>query len=118
MQFSAYYFSTSSGKNPIKEFIFQQDVDTQNKILEMIDDFKDFGFRLPAPDLKKMAGEKDLWELRIKNKGNIYRVFVGKLKKGIGVILHIIQKKSQKTPRKDLKTAIKRLQICKQYGGL
>lgn len=117
MNITVYYFTTSSGKNPVKEFIQQQDKLTSTQLDEMILTFKKYGFSLPQDQLKKIAGVKDLWELRVKSEGNIYRIFVGKIK-NFAVLLHIIQKKSQKTPPKDIKTALSRLEITKKYGGI
>jgi phage-related protein len=118
MQLDTYYFTTASGRNLVKEFIQQQDELTQSKLIEKIRQLEKFGFQLPKSDLTKLAGTKELWELRIKSGGNIYRLFVAQCGISQAILLHAIQKKSQKTPQRDLQTALTRLLILKQQGVL
>ena len=55
------------------------------------------------------AIDKGLFELRLKNKEGIARVFYcTKVGKRI-VMLHVFIKKTQKTPKKELKLAIQRM---------
>jgi len=117
MQVDTYYYTTPSGKNPVKEFIIKQNEETQEKILEKIRQLNKYGFQLSKSDLKKISSTKNLWELRIKTKSGIYRLFIAKLgKKTVIILLHAIHKKTQKTPQKDIKIALKRLQILKKQG--
>ena len=52
-----------------------------------------------------MAGTNDLWEVRVQAGSNIYR-FLGFLHLGGFVILnHAFQKKTQKTPKKEIDIA-------------
>ena len=63
---------------------------------------RSMGLFLPARYLKKIA--KKVWELR---PGDI-RLFLT-IKNNKAFVIHGIRKKSQKTPKKDLKLAIKRI---------
>lgn len=65
--------------------------------------------KLDYPDAKKV--DKYLFEIRVKVH-NIYRGFYAYIENDQIVVLHIFQKKTQKTPLQNLKTAHKRL---KQY---
>ena len=62
--------------------------------------------KLDFPDARKIS--YDLFEIRVKV-GGIYRGLYAYVQRGYIVILHIFQKKSQKTPLKDIKTAEGRL---------
>ncbi len=62
--------------------------------------------KLNYPDAKKL--DSNLFEIRIKVNG-AYRGFYAYAQSNYVVILHIFQKKTQKTPLKNIKTAQKRL---------
>ena len=62
--------------------------------------------RLEAPEAKKIA--KDLFEIRIYREG-AYRGFYAYVGKNYVVVLHLFQKKTQKTPLKHIKVAKRRL---------
>ena len=59
---------------------------------------------------------KDIWEFRTRHKGNIYRLFAfwDKTRKSMVIATNGIQKKDQKTPIKEMGTAIR---LMKQYYG-
>jgi phage-related protein len=64
--------------------------------------------KLEFPDSRKI--DKNLFEIRVKYKGQ-YRGFYAYLQKDNIIALHFFQKKSQKTPVKNLKTAIRRSKL-------
>jgi len=64
---------------------------------------EEYGQILPAKYLKRMAGTKELWELRAKR----IRIFIV-ISGNIGIAVHGIIKKSQKTPKQDIELAVKR----------
>lgn len=72
----------------------------------------EFGSNLGLPHTK--AIDKGLFELRIKSKEGIARVFFcTKIGKKI-IILHFYIKKSQKIPKRELKIAISRMNEVKE----
>lgn len=64
--------------------------------------FEEYGRFLPSKYLKKLT--TDVWELR---PGDVRLFFC--IRRNVGTIVHGIYKKSQKTPKKDLDLAIKRV---------
>jgi len=75
--------------------------------LHLTDLMLEFGSNLGAPHTK--AVENGLFELRVKGKEGIARVFYcTKIGKRI-VMLHVFVKKTQKTPKRELKLAMKRM---------
>jgi len=76
------------------------------RYLRLTDLLTEFGANLGLPHTKKI--EKELFELRVKGKEGIARVFFcTKVGRKI-IMLHSFIKKSQKTPKKELEIARKR----------
>ena len=90
----------------VADFLGDLSEESRAKCLRHIELFEEFGFALSPPDLKKIG--KSIWELR---PGNI-RIMLGKTKNCIWAV-HAIKKTSQKTPKKDLLLANKRLKELK-----
>jgi phage-related protein len=64
--------------------------------------------RVREPYVKHLEGP--LWEMRMKGRGGIARaVYVTAVGKRV-VVVHVFEKKTQKTPRREIKTALKRAQ--------
>lgn len=81
-----------SGRCPVKEFLDS---------VEELD-------LVPARYFKKLVGSEDIWEVRVQIGGNIFRI-LGFLDGAELVVLnHDFQKKTQKTPPKEIRTAEKR----------
>jgi phage-related protein len=77
------------------------------RYLRLTDLMIEFGSNLGLPHTKPL--EKGLFELRVKGKEGIARVFFCiKIGKKI-IMLHSFIKKSQKTPKKEIKTAKSRM---------
>lgn len=91
----------------VEEFIGSLEKQTIAKTLRTIDLLGHFGHKLSMPHSKKVA--KQLFELRVRGKQEV-RIFY-KLEGSTAVLLHAFVKKSQKTPKKELKTAIEKLKL-------
>ena len=92
-----------------KEFVKSLDDDVREKIDYVLDMLK----KLKKVNPKFVKHIKDgLFELRVTFEGNIYRVFFIFDKGNIVVLLNGFQKKSQKTPQKEIEKA---LRIKKNY---
>ncbi|PKP12678.1 MAG: addiction module toxin RelE [Bacteroidetes bacterium HGW-Bacteroidetes-3] len=68
--------------------------------------------RVPAKFFKSIEGVKGLFEIRIEYESNIYRIFCCFDKGNLVVLFNGFQKKSQKTPTKELDKAVK---IMEEY---
>lgn len=66
--------------------------------------------RIPKKFFDKMTGSKGLFEVRIEFEGNIYRIFCCFDKGNLVVLFNGFQKKTQKTPKKEIEKAEKILQ--------
>lgn len=103
------YYETKAGNCPIREFIDELSYLLQEELVEAID-------VLESGEILKMPLSKPLYnvyrglnELRLKDNSGNYRIFYYiKVKDGI-YFLHGFKKKTQKTPQRELKIAVKRL---------
>ena len=89
----------------IKSFISSFDGETASDVLDAIDFLSIKEYQLCMPYSKKI--ERDLYELRILGHHNIrvfYTFYEGRI-----ILLHIIEKKTQKLKLQDLATARRRL---------
>ena len=105
MRLQVYFFKTSSGKQPVREWLKalpRQDRKTIG------DDLKtaQFGWPLGMPLIRKL--DTALWEVRSKLYNRIARV-IFTVDEDRMVLLHGFIKKSQKTPSRDLGLAKQRL---------
>jgi phage-related protein len=99
-------FQTSRGSVPVEDFIREQDKVTYSKILSLIILLRDNGPFLKSPQAKKI--QSNLYELRTKGRNSV-RIFYT-FSKETYYLLHAFKKKSQKTPARELKTAIDRME--------
>lgn len=68
--------------------------------------------RVPAKYFKLIQNSDGIYEIRIESGGNIFRVFCFFDKGKMVILINGFQKKSQKTPRKEIEMAKK---LKKQY---
>lgn len=98
--------------------IFLQELSpsSKSKIINALDLLEEFGVRLKPPHSKKLIGT-NLRELRILGSDNLRIFYVAVVSKTF-LLLHGIQKKKQKTDRRDIKIAEERLKDYKKKIGL
>ena len=101
------YYETAQGNSPVHEFIQGLDVKIQNKVADILDLLEEFGTLVGPPHSKKVTGTP-LWELRILGGENIRIFYVAIIHRNF-LLLHGFQKKKQKTDKREIKTAINRL---------
>ncbi|MBU0569907.1 type II toxin-antitoxin system RelE/ParE family toxin [Patescibacteria group bacterium] len=100
-------FETARGEKPVEEFIKSLDSSTIAKVAHEIDLLEKHGPFLGMPHARKLC--KELYELRIRGKQEIRIIYLF-FKRNI-YLLHAFKKKKQKTPRKEISTAKKRLVV-------
>lgn len=105
-----YYYISKSGENPVKQFIDSLVAKQQAKILRIFQYIEEYGLRIALPHIKKLINTP-FWEIRILGRDNIRIIYVTLTKAGI-LVLHGFIKKTQKTPEKELNTALKRYKEC------
>lgn len=108
-KFELYFYKSSSNREIILEFIDSFAGRELTKIHENLDLLQIYGLSLlRTPYVKKIIKQPAIYELRIKSEREVRFLFcLGKSCKFI--ILHGFVKKTQKTPQKELKVALKRV---------
>ena len=90
--FIDFYVSLDSSIQEKIEFVF--------KVIRTVD-------RIPQKFLTHIEGTDGLYEIRIKESGDIYRVFCCFDAGRMVILFNGFQKKSQKTPRKEIEKALR-----------
>lgn len=107
MSWEVNLFTTNRGERPVASFILELDATTKAKVANLLDLLERCGPKLGMPHSKKMS--QGLYELRVRGKIEV-RIFYT-FKNNQIYLLHAFQKKSQKTPRRELKVAESRLEL-------
>lgn len=63
--------------------------------------------RIPIKFFKKVADTKNLFEIRVESSSNIYRTFCCLEAERVIVLFNSFQKKSMKTPKKEIEIALR-----------
>lgn len=104
-------YYAENGKSPVVEFLKLLNLKEQAKILREIDLLQEYGLFLGPPHIKKLEGSYNkLWELRIKQSTNDFRIFYFSFNQGKFVLLHGIRKTSNKTPQTAIDISLKRME--------
>ena len=97
------FFIDQRGKNPVGEFL-DENKNIKIKAMIILHNITEFGLVSVIPHIKKLSG-LPLWEIRILGKTNV-RILFALYEKGTVLVLHGFIKKTTRTPRNDLKTAL------------
>lgn len=106
MSWDVVLFETSRGECPVEEFLNLQQKSAKVKIGHLFDLLTKHGHMLGVPHAKRLM--PDLYELRVRGKEEL-RIFYTFRKKEV-ILLHAFKKQTQKTPHKEIDTALKRMQ--------
>ena len=101
------FYRTSSGRCPVEEHL-----DTLNDaqvakitwVLRLIRETE----QIPARYFTKLSNTDDIWEVRVSAGKNIFRLLGFFQDQELIVLTNSFQKKTQKTPRKEIRLAEKR----------
>ncbi|GAA0893933.1 type II toxin-antitoxin system RelE/ParE family toxin [Fulvivirga kasyanovii] len=98
-------------KNYFEDFLNEQTKKVQDKIYKILEAIETLE-HIPERYLKHLTNTEGLYEARIQLGSNIWRVFCFFDNGQLVILLNGFQKKSQKTPKKEIDKAIK---LKKQY---
>lgn len=95
-----------SFKHYFEDFLKNQSKKVQDKIFTIIEAIETLE-RVPSNYLKHIAGTNGLYEARIQLGSNIWRVFCFFDGEKLVILMNGFQKKTQKTPKKEIAKALK-----------
>lgn len=99
------FYRTRDDKCPIENFLDSLPGKAAQKIIWVLKLIEELEI-IPALYLKKLAGTDELWECRIKQGSNIYRLFAFFIGREVW-LTHGFVKKTQKTPANEIARAQK-----------
>lgn len=106
-EYTCIFYETSEGRTPVQDFIESLDERTQDKFYYKQSLLESMGPRLRFPHTDDL--KDGLFELRFKGtEGQIRVLFFFVINKKI-ILVHGFVKKTQKTPKNELKTARERM---------
>ena len=101
------FYRTDEGNCPVERFLDALDAKQAQKVvwvLQLIEELE----VVPTRYLKKLVNTDGLWEIRVQVASNIFRLIGFFDGDNLVVLNHGFQKKTQKTPQKDIKLAQRR----------
>jgi phage-related protein len=110
------FYRTENNKCPIEEFLNELNDKQIQKVYWVFNLVKEQK-QVPQEYLKKLIATDDIWEIRVKQGNNIFRLLGFFEGNDLIMLNHGFQKKSQRTPRKEIEIAEKRkLDYLKRKG--
>lgn len=103
------FWQNNSGKFPVKSYFNQLDVKTQRKVLWTLDIVERFGIRASNNYFEKMK-DCQLYEIRVDFNKKWHRILC-KVEENKCYLLHGFSKKSNKTPIREINTALGRSKL-------
>jgi len=101
------FYKTASGRCPVEEYLDTLS-DTQitkiTWVLKLVRETQNISTKY----FKKLVNTDDIWEVRVSVGKNIFRILGFKQNKELIILTNSFQKKTQKTPRNEIKLAEKR----------
>jgi len=98
------FYRTESGACPVEEFLDSLSGKQAQKVswvLQLIEDMEN----IPVKYFKKLVNTDDIWEVRVQAGNNIFRLLGFLEGRQLVILNHAFQKKTQKTPKKEIQIA-------------
>lgn len=116
-KYSIYFYKNKKGEEPVRKYLYElaknKDKDSRiklNKIRDYVKILEIYGTRAGEPYIKHIDG--DIWELRPLRD----RIFFVAWVNNSFVLLHQFMKKTQKTPKREIKQAQKEYEDLQKRG--
>ena len=102
------FYTTASGKSPVADYLDALPADERAQVRNHLRLLQEHGTRLTMPYVRQLRHR--LWELRPGPNRLLYFADTG----AVLVILHAFRKQFDKTPRQEIETALKRMELYHQ----
>jgi phage-related protein len=100
-------YQDARGRRPVNEFLDALPAGDRARVVRTIELLKTYGVELGMPYSRHLTGK--LWELRVSSGRLDYRVLYFAHTSRRFVLLHAFSKKTQKTPRREIEVALRRM---------
>ena len=102
-----HFYRTESDFCPVEEFLDSLSAKQAQKVAWVLQLIEEIDI-VPVQYFKKLINTDDIWEVRIQVGNNIFRILGFLDDNRLVVLNHAFQKKTQKTPKKEIKIAEER----------
>ena len=103
------FYKFETGKSPVEEYFDSLTSKQFEKIAFVLDIIEHLDI-VPRKFFKKLQGTNDIWEVRVQQGNNIFRILGFLDGKDLVILNHGFTKKTQKIPQKEIATAENRKQ--------
>lgn len=101
------FYKDENNKSPIIEFLDNLKSKEAQKVTWVLSLIEDHDI-VPKTYYKKLVNTDDIWEVRAQSGGNIFRLLCFQHEGKVIVLTNGFQKKTQKTPKNEIRLAEKR----------
>ena len=108
-QWTVDFYKPSEGDSPTYEWFLKQDAKVRAKLAQILDLLQEQGTLVGMPYVRPITDSEKLYEIRVEQNTNIYRVLYFAYTGRCFILLHGFQKKTKKTPKGEIKLAEDRL---------
>lgn len=102
-----HFYRTETDFCPVEEFLDSLTAKQAQKVVWVMQLIEEIEI-VPVQYFKKLVNTDDIWEVRVQVGNNIFRILGFLNDECLVVLNHAFQKKTQKTPKKEIKIAEKR----------
>ena len=101
------FYKSPNGKSAVYDWFLAQEAKVKARFAQIFDLLQDKGISVGMPYVRPIVNTK-LYEIRVEQSKNIYRIFYFAYTGRRFILLHGFQKKTQKTLKKEIEIAEKR----------
>lgn len=106
-QWKIEFYQSPNGNPVVSDWFLDQETKVKARFAQIFDLLQDKGTSVGMPYVRPIVNTK-LYEIRVEQSTNIYRIFYFAYTERRFILLHGFQKKTQKTPKKEIELAEKR----------
>ena len=107
-QWKIEFYQSSNGNSVVYEWFLGQEAKVKAKFAQIFDLLQDKGISVGMPYVRPIVNTK-LYEIGVEQSTNIYRIFYFAYTGRRFILLHGFQKKTPKTPMREIEIAEKKL---------
>lgn len=101
------FYRKNTGRFPVVDFLEKLPAEENARIVGCLRSIEQLGFDSPRVVFRQIKGS--LWEIKIRTNKSGYRVFYVCIQQANMILLDIYKKQTQKTPKRIIKIAEKRM---------
>lgn len=101
------FYRTASGRSPVHDFLDEISPEAAEKVVDALTSLEVLD-PIPYDVAKKLAGTDALWEIRVRHRGNAFRILCFWESGRIIILLSAFAKKTERTPMLEIEVAQRR----------